>query len=167
MLPPGSVLIVYALVLCPVAMSKIKLIEQMQEIMAQYVQEQLQEDLTQYPIEILLHEIIQRFPLQKHSDDIHALLKQLTDITVRYLNIPAVTINEVPEHVDTKWVMQRLGITSSTFYRSVNKILLFPAITIGSRPYYLKSDVIFLFNRSRGKGPYIFGKFARIARKQQ
>lgn len=148
-------------------MSKIKLIEQLQEIMAQYVQEQLQEDLKQYPIEVLLNEIIQRFPLQKHSDDIHALLKQLTDITVRYLNIPGVMINEVPEHVDTKWVMQTLGITSSTFYRSVNKILLFPVITIGSRPYYLKSDVIFLFNRSRGKGPYIFGKFARIARKQQ
>ncbi len=148
-------------------MSKIKLIEQMQEIMAHYVQEQVQEELQHYPVEILLNEIIQRFPFKKHSDDINALLKQLMDLTTRYLNIPNVAINDIPEHVDAKWVMQTLGITSSTFYRSVNKILLFPAITVGNRPYFLKSDVIFLFNRSRGKGPYIFGKFARIARQQQ
>lgn len=158
---------VWCLALQELSMSKIKLIEQMQEIMAQYAEEQLQVDLKHYPLEILLNEIIQRFPLKKHSDDINALLKQLMDLTTSYLNIPDVTINTVPEHVDAKWVMQTLGITSSTFYRSVNKILLFPAITIGRRPYFLKSDVIFLFNRSRGKGPYIFGKFARIARQHQ
>ncbi|MFB2119942.1 helix-turn-helix transcriptional regulator [Parapedobacter sp. 2B3] len=58
---------------------------------------------------------------------------------------------EPPEHVDITWVTEYLGISKGTFYNEVNGKLLKPIITVGRRPYYLKSDVMRLMTEREKK----------------
>lgn len=51
----------------------------------------------------------------------------------------------LPEYFSAQEVANYLGIHTSNFYRNVHEKLLFPALKIGRRTYYLQNDVRNLF----------------------
>lgn len=58
---------------------------------------------------------------------------------------PCSQAEALPEHFSVQEVADYLGIHTSNFYRNVHEKLLFPALKIGRRTYYLRSDVRDLF----------------------
>lgn len=147
-------------------MSKIKLIEQMQQILSQLIQHEVQPLLSEVPCENLLQVMIERFSSDEFSPSLLPLMEEFAELLSPHLNVKKLLRDQVPEHVTISWIIDKLEIQRSTFYKSVNNILLFPVLKAGRRPYYLKSDVIDLFDKTRGMGPHIFGKLASKTRKE-
>jgi hypothetical protein len=141
-------------------MSKIKLIEQMQETLDQLKRLEVQPILNDIPFEILLQEAIAQFPTHNMSTQLLESMYAFVQLASPHLKKWQASDEDVPAHVSIDWILIKLDIKRSTFYRSVNNILLFSVLTIGQRPYFLKSDVIQLFNKTKGKGPHILGKLA-------
>ena len=146
-------------------MSKIKLIEQMQQSLAQLQELEVQSILNDIHFEDLLQETIARFPIDPISPQLLSTLYEFVNLASPHLKEVQPQLEDVPEHVCIQWICTKLDIKRSTFYRSVNKILLFPVTIVGKRPYFLKSDVVALFNKTKGTGPYIYGKLAYQAQR--
>lgn len=164
-LSSGSTLIVYGIVLCPVAMSKIKLIEQMQQTLIQLMQHEVMPLLSEIPFENLLRETIARFPADPTSPQLLSTMYEFVHLASPHLKDWQSQLEDVPEHVCIQWICTKLDIKRSTFYASVNGVLLFPILKVGRRSYFLKSDVVALFHKTQGMGPHILGKLASKARK--
>ena len=141
-------------------MTKFMLIEQMQETLAQLVQHEVQTALSEVPSENLLQTIIDRFSSAPFPPSLLPLMEEFGTLLSSYLPSLEPPIDHIPEYVSIIWILDTLDIKRSTFYRSVNKILLFPVLQVGNRSYYLKADVVALFDKTKGKGPYILGKLA-------
>lgn len=144
-------------------MSKIKLIERMKETLSQLMENEVQSTLSEIPLENLLREAISRLFTAPISPQELELMDQL--VLLADLKKKENTVAEIPDYVSIQWICTRLNIMRSTFYKSVHGILLSPVVKVGRRPYFLKSDVIDLFNKTRGMGPHILGKLASKARK--
>lgn len=145
-------------------MSKIKLIEQMQQILSQLIQHEVQPLLSEVPCENLLQVMIERFSSDEFSPNLLPLMEEFAELLSSHLSSPESSLGHIPEYVSISWIIDKLDIKRSTFYRSVNQILLFPVLQVGNRSYYLKADVLALFDKTKGKGPYILGKLASQAR---
>lgn len=147
-------------------MSKIKLIEQMQHLLSQLMQHEVQPLLADIPCENLLQVMIERFSSGKFSPNLLPLMQKFVELLSSHIAAPESSLDHIPEYVSINWIMDKLDIKRSTFYRSVNQILLFPVLQVGNRSYYLKADVIALFDKTKGKGPYILGKLASQMRQR-
>lgn len=147
-------------------MSKIKLIEQMQHLLSQLMQHEVQPLLADIPCENLLQVMIERFSSGKFSPNLLPLMQKFVELLSSHVAAPESSLDHIPEYVSINWIMDKLDIKRSTFYRSVNQILLFPVLQVGNRSYYLKADVIALFDKTKGKGPYILGKLASQMRQR-
>ncbi|WP_400261988.1 hypothetical protein ACFX5U_20790 [Sphingobacterium sp. SG20118] len=145
-------------------MNKFMLIEQMQQALSQLVQHEVQTALSDIPSENLLQTIIDRFSSAPFPATLLPLMEECAELLSSHLSSPETPLNHIPEYVSIIWIIDKLDIKRSTFYRSVNQILLFPVLRVGKRPYYLKADVIALFDKTKGKGPYILGKLAHQVR---
>ncbi|MEN5233614.1 hypothetical protein [Sphingobacterium faecium] len=146
-------------------MSKIKLIEQMQETLDQLKRLEVQPMLNDIPFEILLQETIAQFPTHNMSTQLLESMYAFVQLALPHLKDWQSYDVDVPDYVNIEWICTQLDIRRSTFYKSVNRILLFPVLKVGRRPYFLKSDVIALFNKTRGMGPHVLGKLAGKVRK--
>ncbi|QQD15434.1 helix-turn-helix transcriptional regulator [Sphingobacterium sp. UDSM-2020] len=146
-------------------MSKIKLIEQMQQTLTQLMQYEVQPLLSDIPYEYLLKETIARFPADPTSPQVLSNIYEFVCLASPHLKEQQVQQENIPPYVDIEWICSVLDISRSTFYESVNRILLFPVVKVGRRPYFLKSEVAALFERTKGMGPHILGKLASKARK--
>lgn len=142
------------------------LIEQMQQALNQLVQHEAQTTLSDIPVEQLMRVLILRFPLDPLSPEMRLLIEQFSHVISQYLPEMSLEVTDIPDHVPISWIINKLEIRRSTFYKSVNNILLFPVLKVGRRPYYLKADVIDLFDKTRGMGPHILGKLAGKTRKE-
>lgn len=147
-------------------MSKIKLIEQMQHLLSQLMQHEVQPLLADIPCENLLQVMIERFSSGKFSPNLLPLMQKFVELLSSHVAAQESSLDHIPEYVSINWIMDKLDIKRSTFYRSVNQILLFPVLQVGNRSYYLKADVIALFDKTKGKGPYILGKLASQMRQR-
>lgn len=137
----------------------------MQEALSQLMENEVQSTLSEIPLENLLLETIARFPIDPMSPQLLASMHEFVQLASPHLKKWQTFDEEIPEHVSIDWICTKLNIIRSTFYKSVNGVLLSPVLKVGRRPYFLKSDVVDLFNKTRGMGPHILGKLASKARK--
>jgi len=86
--------------------------------------------------------------LLEETKKIHGLLAEHLPNSNR-INPAPQPASEPPEHVDITRVIEYLGISKGTFYNEVNGKLLKPIITVGRRPYFLKSDVVELMTEKK------------------
>lgn len=129
-------------------MTKFMLIEQMQQALAQLVQHEEQTTLSDISSETLLQTMIDSFSSAPFPPSLLPLMEEFGNLLSSYLTSPELALDDIPEYIFIIWILDMLDIKRSTFYRSVNQILLFPVLRVGKRSYYLKADVITLFDKT-------------------
>lgn len=74
---------------------------------------------------------------------------------------------EPPDLVNIAYVLQKLGVAPSTFYRTINHTLLKSTGRIGGSPMYLKSDVDWLGAEALriGGGKWVYSKLGKLKKK--
>lgn len=137
----------------------------MQQTLTQLMQYEVQPLLSDIPYEYLLQETIARFPSDPTSPQVLSDMYEFVCLASPHLKEQQFQVDAVPPYVDIECICKMLDISRSTFYESVNGKLLFPVVKVGRRPYFLKSEVAALFERTKGMGPHILGKLASKARK--
>ncbi len=140
-------------------MSRVVLITQLQQTLMQLLDLEIQATLSEIPTQQLLETLKERLTANPATAEEQATLKTLFQ-PIGHVPDEEPLLTDIPEHVSVGWIVTKLGIAHSSFYRSVHNILLFPILRIGNRPYYLKADVLVLFDKVRGKGSYFLGRMA-------
>lgn len=140
-------------------MSRVVLITQLQQTLKQLWDLEIQATLSEIPTQQLLETLKERLCANPATAEEQAALTALFQSIGHVPNEEPLS-TDIPEHVSVGWIITKLGIGHSSFYRSVHNILLFPILKIGNRPYYLKADVLVLFDKVKGKGTYFLGRMA-------
>jgi len=140
-------------------MSRVVLINQLQQTLQQLWNLETKTALSDIPTQQLLETLKERLAASPATAEEQAVLTAIFQ-SVGYSPDADPLTADIPEHVSVGWIITKLGIGHSTFYRSVHNFLLFPVLKIGNRPYYLKADVLVLFDKVKGKGAYFLGRMA-------
>lgn len=82
-------------------------------------------------------------------DELTRAVREL--ISLLYWAFPGLAPRETAllEHVDLHWIIEKLGIGKTTFYRQVRGRLLKPVLRIGAREYYSRTEVCELLHRHK------------------
>lgn len=103
--------------------------------------------------------LLQRTDLQEIDEKEQVQFLQLLNDAFPTWNISPIQ-PEPPETVNIAYILQKLDVVRSTFYRSIRDKLLTPSGTIGGSPVYLKKEVDWLGAEAKklGDGKWVYSK---------